>query len=136
MFAPETAETTGFKQCRSCGAEQINRDKFCRRCGASQGRRGELSSCMTGSNVVAVEPIWSSCETARLSEAESRRRSYSGPLVNIVTQQLLEQTSSLRANRLAMLLISLLVAAPLWLMILLLSPLDAYVAAKELTKQV
>jgi hypothetical protein len=52
-----------------------------------------------------------------------------------VTKELSEKTSSLRANRLAMLLISMLVAAPLWLMIVLLSPLDAYVAAKNLAER-
>jgi hypothetical protein len=33
-------------------------------------------------------------------------------------------------------LVSALVAVPLWLMIVLLSPFDAYVAAREIAKQV
>ena len=138
MFEQETKETTRFKQCQMCGAEQIDRDKFCRRCGVSQSRRIDSLTSLSGS--VASDGIGradsSGCETRPLSSCEPRRRSYSGRLVGIVTQELSEQTSSLRANRWAMLLISLLVAVPLWLMILLLSPLDAYVVAKDLANQV
>jgi hypothetical protein len=137
MFAPETAETTRFKHCQVCSAAQIDLDKFCRRCGASQSRRVEPINCITGSAADAVAGLAdrSVCETARLSGSGSLRRSYSGRLVGIVTQELSKQTSRCGADRWAKLLISMLVAAPLWLMIVLLSPLDAYVAAKNLAKQ-
>ncbi|MGH8692619.1 MAG: zinc ribbon domain-containing protein [Burkholderiales bacterium] len=141
MFAPETIETSGFKQCRVCGAEQLDRDKFCRRCGVNQSgqsRRVEPLNNITGS--VTSDVIGRAdrvdYETRPLSGGGTLRRSYSGPLVGIVTLELSEQTSSLRTNRWARLLISTLVAVPLWLMIVLLSPLDAYVAAKEIAKQV
>jgi hypothetical protein len=134
MCAPEIAETTGFNHCQGCGAAQIDRDKFCRRCGVSQSRGVELSNRNTdGGAGAAVAPIHA---TAQLSGGAAPRRSYSGTLINIVTKQLSEQASPFRANRLAMLLIGILVAAPLWLMIVLLSPLDAYVAAKDLAKQI
>jgi len=138
MFAPETAETTDFKHCQACGAVQNERDKFCRRCGVSQSRRVESMNCITGNVAgdVAERADRFGCETRPLSTGAALRRSYSGRLVGIVTQEVSEQTTSLRANRWAMLLISMLVAAPLWLMIVLLSPLDAYVAAKDLAKQV
>src|SRR5262245_55137273 len=138
MFGQDTAETTGLKQCKVCGAEQLERDKFCRRCGVSQSHRADPLICTTGS--IAGDVVGRAnrpgSETMPLSGSGTLRRSYSGRLVGIVTQELSEQTSSLRANRWAMFLISLLVAAPLWLMIVLLSPLDAYVAAKELARQV
>jgi hypothetical protein len=137
MFAPETTETTDFKQCQACGAAQSEGDKFCRRCGASQSRRVESMNCIAGNVAGAVAEMAdrTGCETRPLSASGSLRKPYSGPLVNSVTRKLSEQTASLRANRRAMLLISALVAAPLWLMIVLLSPLDAYVAAKDLAKQ-
>jgi ribosomal protein L40E len=134
MFTSETAETTGFKLCQACGAAQNERDKFCRRCGVSQSLRVEPLNCITGG--VAGRIDRSGCETGPQSGSGTLRRSYSGPLVDNVTKKLSEQTSALRANCWAMLLISMLVAAPLWLMIVLLSPLDAYVAAKDLAKQV
>jgi hypothetical protein len=138
MFEPETAETTDFKRCQACGAAQKERDKFCRHCGVSQSRRLEQLNCMTGRIADNLDggAGRSGCETSSLTGRGILRRSYSGKLVGIVTQELSEHTSSFRANRWAMLLISLLVAAPLWLMIVLLSPLDAYVAAKDLAKQV
>jgi hypothetical protein len=94
-------------------------------------------NCITGNvaGPVAEMADRTGCETRPLSASGSPRKSYSGPLVNSVTRKLSEQTASLRANRWVMLLISALVAAPLWLMIVLLSPLDAYVAAKDLAKQ-
>jgi hypothetical protein len=52
-----------------------------------------------------------------------------------VAQKLSEETSSLREHRWMMLLVGMIVAVPLWLMIVLLSPLDAYVAAKDLSRQ-
>jgi hypothetical protein len=42
----------------------------------------------------------------------------------------------LSANRWSKRLASALVAIPLWFMILMLSPLDAYVAARAITKRV
>jgi hypothetical protein len=138
MFEQETKETTRFKKRQLCDAERIDRDKFCRRCGDSQSRR--IDSLKSPSGSVSSEVIGradsSGCETRPLSSCGTLRRSYSGRLVGIVAQELSEQTSSLRANRWAMLLISLLVAAPLWLMIILLSPLDAYAVAKDLANQV
>jgi hypothetical protein len=136
MFEQETAQTTDFRRCKACGAAQRERDKFCRRCGVSQSLRSEPLNWMTGADSVVGSADRSGRETALLTGGATLRRSYSGKLVGIVTNELSEHTSSFRANRWAMLLISMLVAAPLWLMILLLSPLDAYVAAKDLAKQV
>ncbi|HEY6399861.1 MAG TPA: hypothetical protein VI479_00540 [Blastocatellia bacterium] len=134
MCAPEIEETRGFNHCQGCGAAQIDRDKFCRRCGVSQSRGVGLSNYKTDSGAVAA--VAHGYATAPLSGGAAPRRPYSGQLINIMTQQLSEQTASFHANRRAMLLIGILVAAPLWLMIVLLSPLDAYVAAKDLAKQV
>ena len=137
MFAPEIAETTGFKHCQVCSAAQIDLDKFCRRSGASQSRRVEPINCITGSAAGAVVGMADrpDCETARLSGSGSLRRSYSGRLVGKVTQELSEQTSRCARRPVGDASDLVLVAAPLWLMIVLLSPLDAYVAAKDLAKQ-
>ncbi|MEP7342817.1 MAG: hypothetical protein ABI977_34130 [Acidobacteriota bacterium] len=137
MFTSETAETTGFKQCQVCGAEQFDRDKFCRRCGVCRSRYVKPLNSMTGS--VTGRAIGSANRTGDvgrpLSAGGTLRRPYSGPLVGIVTRGLSEQASPLRSGRWARFLISALVAVPLWLMIVLLSPLDAYVAAKDIAKQ-
>lgn len=106
MLAQEMTETTGIKECHACGVELLERDKFCRRCGVSQG---VPTSTLTG--------------VTDGTGGEPRSLSNDGTL------------SSLRANRRAMRLVSMLIAVPLWLMIVLLSPLDAYAAAKAIAKQ-
>ena len=126
MLAQEMTETTGIKKCHACGAELLERDKFCRRCGVSQG---VPTSTLTGvTDGTGGEP-------RSLPDNEAICLSYSSKLVNVVSQDLSARTSSLRANRMEMRLVSMLIAVPLWLMIVLLSPLDAYVAAKAIAKQ-
>jgi hypothetical protein len=137
MFAPETAETTDLKHCQACSAAQITRDKFCRRCGARQCHPVDaFNSTDSGvaSDIVEGHDR-SGSVTASLPASETLRRSYSGRLVGVVIRELSVQTSSVRASRWMTVLICMLVATPLWLMIVLLSPLDAYVAAKDLAKQ-
>jgi ribosomal protein L40E len=138
MFTSETAETTDLNYCQACGAAQIDRDKFCRRCGVSQTRRVEQLNYITGTAGydVAEKVNKLGYETRPLPDCGTLRRSYSGRLVGIVTQELSERTSAFRANRCLILLISMLIAVPLWLIIVLLSPLDVYIAAKNLAKQV
>jgi hypothetical protein len=127
MLTTETAETTGFQRCQGCGATQIDSDKFCRRCGARLNRRAALLNRGAGSVAEG---------TLDRAGGGILRRSYSGPLVNDVTQKLSKQTSPFLDNRRATFLIRTLVAAPLWLMIVLLSPLDAYITAKDLARRV
>jgi hypothetical protein len=127
MLAHQIIPTVGLKQCQSCGAKLLDRDKFCRRCGV------EASDPST---VVSRRADSSDLKAGEVGGTGTLRRSYSGSLVGIVTQELSERTSSLHANRWAMHLVSALVALPLWLMIVLLSPLDAYVAAKAIARQV
>ncbi len=128
MFAPEIIETVGLMQCHTCGAELLERDKFCRRCGVSQRLR------TAGSGVAADRTDRSEYETRPLAGGKSLGGSFSGMIVNFVTQSVSEGTSHCGANRWTMRLVGALVAVPLWLMIALLSPLDAYVAAKAIAK--
>ncbi len=128
MFAPEMIETVGLMQCHTCGAELRERDKFCRRCGVSQRLRPRPSTVVAGCSGQ------SEYETRLLPGAKNRGGSFSGTLVNFVTQSVSERTSCYGANRWTMRLVGALVIVQLWLMIALLSPLDAYVAAKAIAK--
>lgn len=129
MHARENAETAGLKRCFACGAEQRARDKFCRQCGIFQ--QAEIAS-------PRIHSDWLACETGRLPVA-IRYDSFSGALVSLVTVSVSAQASALSpsvfGNRWASRLASALVAVPLWLMIVLLSPLDAYVAARTIAKR-
>jgi hypothetical protein len=137
MQALEITETIGFNQCRNCGAEQIDSDKFCRRCGARQSNSFDRSTSASSGGSNRIERTGESGYNTRpFPVSRMQSRSCSDQLVSIVTQELSERTSSIRANRWVMHLVSVLVTAPLWLMIVLLSPLDAYLAAKSIVKGV
>lgn len=127
MFAPQLKETVAMKQCHSCGAELIERDKFCRRCGVSQ--QLQLSP-LTDLHRQAES------ETKLFSDNGGMHQSFSGSLVTAMTTGMSQRTTTLHKSRWAMPLIGALVAVPLWLMIVLLSPLEAYGAAKAIARQV
>jgi len=134
MYALEITETIGFKQCRSCGAEQIEQDKYCRRCGARQiGSTDRSTNTTSGFCSVSIDKS-PGHNTRSFSVDWTEHRSCSDQLVSKVTRELSERTSSIRSNRWVMHLVSVLVTAPLWLIIVLLSPLDAYLAAKNIVK--
>lgn len=124
MFAPQLIETVALKQCHSCGAELIERDKFCRRCGISQRLRNDSSKELQHK---------SECATQRFSESDAMHQSFSGSLVQAVTTGVSQRTTALQTNRWTMRLVGVLVAVPLWLMIVLLSPLEALAAAKAIS---
>lgn len=126
MFAPQPNETVALKQCHSCGAELIERDKFCRRCGISQ------RLCCDSSNELRHQSEYA---TKRFSEDGGMHQSFSGPLVQAITTGLARRTTALQANRWMMRLVGALVAVPLWLMIVLLSPLEALAAARAIAER-
>jgi hypothetical protein len=128
MFASEMKETVGLTQCHTCRAELLESDKFCRRCGLNQ------NLCTAPLTVVDDYGAGFEYETRPLRGGASRGGSFSGTLVNLLTQSVSERTSGCGANRWTMRLVGALVMAPLWVMIVLLAPLDAYVAAKAIAK--
>ncbi|HWQ35238.1 MAG TPA: hypothetical protein VNQ79_20500 [Blastocatellia bacterium] len=128
MSAPEMIRTVGLKQCHRCRAELLERDRFCRQCGVSQRLCAAPVMVMTGGADCSEFVI------RQLPGSALRSGSFSGALVKLVTGSLSEGTSSLRASRWTMRLVGALIIVPLWLMIALLSPLDAYLAAKAVTK--
>lgn len=126
MHAQENAETAGLRRCQACDREQRTRDKFCRQCGIRQ--HADTTSAANNAD-------WSVCKTGPLPVA-TRYDSFSGALVSLVAGSVSARASALSANRWSKRLASALVAIPLWFMILMLSPLDAYVAARAITKRV
>jgi hypothetical protein len=133
----EEARTVAVKACPGCAGGLLEQDKFCRWCGALQPRIG---SCETNYRTAAVTteadqvvPLTSSLSPNIRTDVY---RKVSGPLVSALvtgawSSPLNEQHSPL-IQRITMALISV----PIWLMIVLLSPLDAYAAVKNLARQV
>jgi hypothetical protein len=90
---------------------------------------------IASATAVTSDPGWFASETRPLLSTK-HYDSFSGVLVNLVTEGVSARGLSLPGNRWVMRLASALVAVPLWLMIVLLSPLDAYVAARAIARRV
>ncbi|MEP7340404.1 MAG: hypothetical protein ABI977_21920 [Acidobacteriota bacterium] len=114
-------ETVSLKNCYVCGGEQHDHDKFCRRCGTRQANGYATSANLAG---------MSECETKPLEQGEEIYPTYSGQLIRIVAQGLSARAATQRSNRGLQRLICTLITIPIWMLIVVLSPLDAYTAAK------
>jgi hypothetical protein len=115
--------TVDFKLCCACSAELRDHDKFCRRCGARQ--TGEISP----PRAKMAPPVYT---TSRLRADTSR--SVSASLLNGFAAGAQAGMSQLD-SRCARGAVSVLILIPLWLMIVLLSPFDAYATAKAIAGQ-
>jgi hypothetical protein len=118
----ENAETVDLKRCHACAAELLDTHKFCRRCGARHPD-GYITS-----TDLAHSSNW---QTRPLAGNTGEHASYSSQLIRIVTESLSARTSTKRLNRKSRWLVSTLITIPIWLLIVMLSPLDAYTAAKS-----
>jgi hypothetical protein len=127
----QEARTVAVKACFACSGQLLESDRFCRWCGEVQPASGALPAAARP----ASDQLAARYTTSRL--VETKRNPYrrvSGPLVNAVvkgmaTGGLGEQGRWMRRAMLA------LISVPIWLMIVLLSPLDAYAAAKNLLQE-
>jgi hypothetical protein len=118
-------ETRDLGLCETCKTKPRECDKFCRQCGARLGSSGEtLRVSAASSSISATSPLSQDMRamvTGRLAAAALTGISYSvAPL----------------HNRHFKWLISALLSIPIWLIIVLLSPLDAYTTAKTISKQI
>jgi len=123
----ETRETAGLKSCNDCSRELREGDRFCRRCGADQ------NGSPAGGVVGGGRRLASNYRTSRLPEGDDCRR-FSGSLMKSLVGSVSVRASRIN-NRFAKLVISLLAAAPLWLLIVLLAPFDAYAAARSIANE-
>lgn len=110
-------------RCRNCHRHSAAPDNFCRWCGIN---RTEAS--VSG-------PIWQTNNTTVLPPVEEAPQSVTRLPLDTLTQSVATKTGSLRLNRWGALVIAVLVAIPMWLLIVLLSPFDAYVSAKAAWNQ-
>lgn len=116
----EFTETIGLKRCCACTAELRDHDKFCRRCGVRQ-QQGYVTS---------TDLAHPAEGETRLVSRRTEHVTYSGQLIRIIADSMSAQTSARGARRGLKRVICSLIAIPIWLLIVMLSPLDAYVAAK------
>ena len=129
MVETEETKTALVKSCDSCAGGILERDSFCRWCGARQRSISESGHL----DRAVVSRALSAYLTTGLKPATNLHH-VSGPLVSAVVATLatgpaLHPRPSIFARA-----ITALLSIPLWLMIVLLSPLDAYAAAKNLSR--
>jgi hypothetical protein len=129
-------KTVALKACGACSSGLLEHDRFCRRCGARQPdpERLELNQAPTGARPCGAQ----SCATvaiAAVARADVYRR-ISGPLVNAVVTGALSVPATENQSPFVKRVILALISIPIWLIIVLLSPLDAYAAVKNLARQV
>jgi hypothetical protein len=126
MHEQDQTTTLSIKACGACGVGIVEPSNYCRLCGAPQ----ELATASaTLSSTELISKPADQFTTTRLSKG-SRYHPVSGPLVGAVVAGVpanLGQSTSTAVSRRILLT---LMAIPIWVMIILLSPLDAYASAK------
>jgi hypothetical protein len=135
--------TNEIKICSSCGVDLLERDNYCRRCGVRQPRTcdalasGVTTGAVTESGSTANKLInhLTVASTSALSETDTYHK-VSGPLVEALTEGISAHAHSKFHSQLVRRSLSALISIPIWLMIILLSPFDAYFAAKHISSQV
>lgn len=132
MEEAQQEETVAVKACIACDAGLLERDRFCRWCGTHQPTRTSASFAAPDDLGLAMVPETSVLAPA--TRAEVYRR-VSGPLVNAVVTGALSGEARENQSRFIERMTLALIAIPIWLIIVLLSPLDAYAAVKNLARQ-
>jgi hypothetical protein len=127
MYQMDQTTTVAVKACAACAGGLLEYDRFCRWCGAGQAAEAK-----------SFDKVTSPYTTSALEQMSPRGDIYrpvSGPLVKAMVETVAANHSTRFYNRAATSLMQAIVSIPIWLMILLLSPLDAYAAAKTLYRQ-
>ena len=123
MTTMRLIDKAALKRCHSCLADVPARDIYCRKCGTPQ-RTDPIT-----------EPTLHDCVTPRALNDAGIYQSLSEPLVNRLTQTVATRSAALLGNPSGERVVAALITIPIWLMIVLLSPLDAYAAARAVSKQ-
>ncbi len=135
MVDAQLAETVAVKACNACSGGLLEKDKFCRWCGSQQTHSlSHPSDCQDRPSSLSLSPY----TTSALNQAAIASRPYSrvsGPLVRALIAGVSGGQSAESGGRVVRSIVQALVSIPIWLMIVLLSPIDAYVAAKSISRQ-
>ena len=118
----QPTEIIATQECRACAARFLKQhDKFCRRCGVRHPEGNTGTTDLNG---------FSAHETQLLTDRTEELQTYSAQMIRIVTQNVSMKVSKQKTGRGFRRLICTLITLPIWMLIVLLSPLDAYTAAK------
>jgi len=136
MFDASDAITVAVKACASCAGGLLEYDKFCRWCGARQLDFAGSDQSNSARSMNLASNGLSPYTTSALDQSSAGAGMYhrvSGPLVSAVIAGV-SVGSPEEQSRFAKRAILALISIPIWLIIVLLSPLDAYAATKNLMR--
>ena len=142
MNMEDANRTNEIKIYSSCGVDLLERDNYCRRCGVRQPKTGDTLAgdvttgavTVSGSTANNLINHLSVASTSTLSETDTYYK-VSGPLIEAVALGISAHAHSKFHSNLVRRSLSALISIPIWLMIILLSPFDAYFAAKHISSQ-
>jgi hypothetical protein len=131
----QDAVTVAVKACMVCGGHLLGSDRFCRWCGRAQA--DATSGLLPVAGAASSDQLAAArYATSLLVEAKGNLyHRVSGPLVDAVVAGVAASGELGERGRLMRRCLLALISLPIWLMIVLLSPLDAYAAAKNLLRE-
>ena len=127
MITQRITETADIKQCPSCSAGALATDIYCRKCGVRQTTRSITAASASSED---------ERKTINLHESAEIHKAFSGPLVNVLTQAMAAKATALPSKRFGVRVVQAIITIPIWLLIILLSPMDAYLAARTVSSQI
>ncbi|MBS1788216.1 MAG: zinc ribbon domain-containing protein [Acidobacteria bacterium] len=128
----QSDKSFAFDLCMRCQAAIHEHDRFCRHCGAELNEYTELLAIAdllnrkTANDLRKESSLYTTVPFGQLDS----RRPVSSPLARRITTEL-----AANGNRFARRTTMVLITVPIWLMMILLSPFDAYAAAKLIAKR-
>lgn len=125
-------KTVAIKSCVACASGLLDHDRFCRWCGAQQPSQAGLAVALLEPAAYTTATLTSGLTTGARAEIYHR---LSGPLVEAVLTGALAGRAIETERRALKRMMLALISIPVWLIIVLLSPLDAYAAVRNLARQ-
>jgi RNA polymerase subunit RPABC4/transcription elongation factor Spt4 len=134
-ISQQQAKTVAVKACFACASGILESDKFCRWCGAQQIPFAHSDFTSLISTAAAFEASTYRTSVLASGAREDVYRKVSAPLVNaVVSGALAGPAIEKRSPALTRVILGL-ISVPVWLIIVLLSPIDAYAAVRNLARQ-
>ena len=132
--------TVSVKPCSACGFGLLENARFCRQCGSKQvetsisalflGPQEDLPGATSG-DLAGLPQSYQTTLLSKSTADESPYRSISGPLVSALVRSMSSTAPAGFCGRLLRKAFSTLISISIWLMMVLLSPIDAYLASRS-----
>ena len=131
MSHAEQTTTLSIKPCVACKASLPEDSKFCRWCGARLFVDPDQTERLNSGAIVPTD-----CYRTTALATPNLYHPVSGPLMNALVANVPARGLQPSAAGLTKRMLLALMAVPIWVMIILLSPIDAYASAKIIGQRI